>query len=651
MKRFVRRRLHGLSLKTRVLMLVAGLLVAGIWALAVQVAAALRADLQTTLSNQLANMVGYVADDFDEAMRLRQAALKDLADSITPELLAQPDRLQTSLDQRGISSLLFPTGVFAADGQGIIVADAGAVIPGRRGRSIADRDYFRESLSGVRAAVSQPHVGRVTQAPTIVLSVPVRDADGTAAGVLAASVNIANETGIFGEIEKLVFGSSGYAIVFSPRDRLVIAATDRSRIMTPIPPRGAVPLMDKRIEEGFEGVGTSANSAGVEVLSANRRMKTTGWIVITAIPTSEAFSPIATLDRHVYLSASAVTVMVALLLWLALKHQLKPLDDAGRAMQRMGDGAEPFAPLPIGRPDEIGRMIKHFNRLVAERQRNERDLALHRDHLQDLVREQTVDVMRAKEDAEAANRAKSEFLAKMSFDLRTPLQTVLSYSRLGQAMNGGDRQQVATYFANIAAAGRELLDLINDLLDLSKLEAGKMDLDPHSGDLGEIARAVGRDLEPALCARGLHLTLRIRDDTPRAMFDSRRISQVVRNLYANAIKFSPSSGGEIRVDVSPAALPAAGGELCSPGEGVRLAVADQGIGIPAAELGRLFEKFGQGGTGASTGGSGLGLAICKEIVEAHGGSIRAANDVHGGAIFEVVLPVEPRRRGKTAELT
>jgi signal transduction histidine kinase len=648
---FVQRIRNAASLKTRVLLLVAILLVAGIWALAAQVAETLKHDLQKTLSDQLSNMVGYVADDFDEGVRLRLSVLEEMANTVTPDLLNHPDKAQATLDQRGISTMLFPTGVFIADRSGTIIADAGAVIPGRHGRSVADRDYFRDSLSGVKPVVSRPLMGRVTRSPTIFFSVPIRDVDGTAAGVLAASVETLSDS-MFGEIEKLAFGNNGYSIVFSPRDRLIIAATDRTRVLQPIPARGVVPLMDRRIDEGFEGVGITVNSSGTEVLTANRNMKTTGWIVVSAIPTNEAFTPIAILRQHVYLAALVVTAVVTLLLWFALKYQLGPLQEAGRAMQRMSDGVDSFTTLPIKRQDEIGRLVKHFNRLVLERQRNERDLAHHRDNLQDLVHEQTADLLLAKEAAEAANRAKSQFLAKMSLELRTPLQTLLSFSRLGQVLvERASPQKLASYFSHIEAAGRELLQMINDLLDLSKIEAGKMTLDAQSGDLGAIAREVGRELEPLFWAKGLSVDFRIREGTPRAELDTRRISQVVRNLYSNAIRYSPTDGGMIRVEVSPADLPAAngGGEPAGRQPGVRLTVADQGQGIPVAELERVFEKFTPS-TKTAPGG-GLGLAICKEIVEAHGGRIRAANDAAGGAVFEVLLPLDHATRRSAAKLT
>jgi len=296
-----------------------------------------------------------------------------------------------------------------------------------------------------------------------------------------------------------------------------------------------------------------------------------------------------------------------------------------------------------GRPLPQGGFVTTYMDITA-RKRIEEELQRHRERLEELVREQTEGLIHAKEAAERANRAKSEFLANMSHELRTPMHAILSFARLGQDKSGGD-ERLRGYFERIRSGGDRLLVLLNDLLDLSKLEAGRMVLEARRHDLAFIVREVAAELEPLAVARRLRVALP--DQSAGACIDGPRFAQVVRNLLANAIKFTPEGRG-IAVALAPACLPA-GRRATDHGElaAVALTVRDEGIGIPEAELERVFDKFVQSSkTKSGAGGTGLGLAICREIVEAHGGTIVAGNAPGGGAVFTVTVPVaaHPRLR-------
>ncbi|MDK2124850.1 PAS domain S-box protein [Parachitinimonas caeni] len=245
---------------------------------------------------------------------------------------------------------------------------------------------------------------------------------------------------------------------------------------------------------------------------------------------------------------------------------------------------------------------------------------------------------RAKELAEAANQAKSEFLANMSHELRTPMHAVLSFSELGEAKAGKvESEKLAHYFQRISASGKRLLQILNDLLDLSKLEAGKMRYDMRPQNLLPIVHEAVDELAAICRPRGVRIVVDTPHFEPMAVCDALRISQVVRNLVSNAIKFSPDNG-EVRVGFD---------EVESEGtHWLAVWIADQGVGIPAEELEAIFDKFIQSSkTKTGAGGTGLGLAICREIVRAHNGAIRADNRETGGALFEFRLP----RAGKTEE--
>jgi signal transduction histidine kinase len=287
---------------------------------------------------------------------------------------------------------------------------------------------------------------------------------------------------------------------------------------------------------------------------------------------------------------------------------------------------------------EEGRFVGYrgTGRDITASKTLEAELREHRDHLEDQVRAQTADLLCAKEAAEHANLAKSEFLANMSHELRTPMHAILSFARIGQAKaDAAPPAKLREYFEHIRNSGERLLSLVNDLLDLSRLEAGKMPYAMARIDLQRLTEEIGAELDPLLKAKQLTLEIAVGAADCLASGDHKRLGQVLHNLLSNAIKFSPPAG-TIRIEVAADALPQGEGKHLP---ALRLTVADQGVGIPENEREAIFDKFVQSSkTVSGAGGTGLGLAICREIVHAHRGMIRARNRPEGGAAFDVLLP-------------
>lgn len=236
-----------------------------------------------------------------------------------------------------------------------------------------------------------------------------------------------------------------------------------------------------------------------------------------------------------------------------------------------------------------------------------------------------------------ANKSKSVFLANMSHELRTPLHGILGFAQLGEQVNTKETpDKVHKYFSQIHTSGNRLLRLLNDLLDLNKLEAGKMDMSYEEEDM-EVIVKVAIELEEAhLRTKGLQVEYDIAPDLPLVECDSQRIGQVFVNLLSNAIKFSPISG-TLLVAVRQ------GGNVSKGRIGsksVIVSLADDGKGVRNDELETIFEKFSQSSSNSfTTGSTGLGLAICREIVDLHCGRIWAENRPSGGAVFSFELPV------------
>jgi signal transduction histidine kinase len=229
---------------------------------------------------------------------------------------------------------------------------------------------------------------------------------------------------------------------------------------------------------------------------------------------------------------------------------------------------------------------------------------------------------------EAASRHKSEFLANMSHELRTPLNAIIGFSEvLAQGMFGEINAKQTEYLQDILESGRHLLSLINDILDLSKIEAGRMELELSAFDLPQaIQNALTLVRERAL-RREIALQHAIDDRVASIRADERKVKQVLLNLLSNAIKFTPEGGGiEVRA---------------APVDGmVEVSVTDTGVGIAPEDQETVFEEFRQVGTAdRKAEGTGLGLALSRKFVELHGGRIWVKSQVGVGSTFTFTLPM------------
>jgi signal transduction histidine kinase len=266
---------------------------------------------------------------------------------------------------------------------------------------------------------------------------------------------------------------------------------------------------------------------------------------------------------------------------------------------------------------------------ITQRKLIELELERHRNHLQELVTERTTEAMQAKDAAEAANRAKTTFLANMSHELRTPMHAILSFGELGQEKSAGDAAPLPKlngYFNHIVTSASRLMVLINNLLDLSKLESGKADFEFSIVPLTHLIDEVRVETEALLAKKSITLTQNISEDISLEC-DVFKMGQVMRNLLSNAIKFSPE-GSTISLLANSSA------------DELTLEIRDQGIGIPPEELDSIFDEFIQSSkTKTGAGGTGLGLAICRQIISHHGGSIAARNNPDAGACLSFTLPL------------
>ena len=282
---------------------------------------------------------------------------------------------------------------------------------------------------------------------------------------------------------------------------------------------------------------------------------------------------------------------------------------------------------------EIAERLADYAWDITERKQMEMALEAERNQLAQRVDERTADLSRANSNLARALRVKDEFLANMSHELRTPLNAILGLSEsLGEQIAGPLNEKQQKYIATIGESGHHLLSLINDILDLAKIDAGQITLDINKVDIHSVCQASLRMIKQLAQKKNQEVSLEIDEGLGLMWADERRLKQMIVNLLGNAVKFTPENG-RLGLEVH-------GDEEANK---ISFTVWDKGIGIKEEDLARLFQPFVQldSGLARETTGTGLGLALVAQMARLHGGSIITASEPENGSRFTIVLPWEP----------
>jgi two-component system, NtrC family, sensor kinase len=444
-------------------------------------------------------------------------------------------------------------------------------------------------------------------------------------GVVVAEIDLSS---VRAAIDRARVGTTGYA--YAVNSRGVLVAHQNIDLVARHTSFASLPQVQAALR-GPSGTSTGAgmigrDQDGTKVLSAFQTVEPLGWRVFVEEPLSEAFAPLESAIWRTALLLAAFLVLAIVTSVLLARRLVRPIESIQTAAARIGSGALDQR-IEVAANDELGALAEEFNRMATQLQDSYSSL-------EQKVEERTLELETAlreldekSRELEAASEHKSAFLANMSHELRTPLNAILGFSQvLREGMAGEINSKQAEYLDDVLSSGNHLLALINDVLDLSKVEAGEVELEVAPFSLREaLERGIVMVRERA-SEDGVQLALGLDSGVDVIEGDERRIRQVIFNLLSNAVKFTPPGGA---VDVSAAQV---NGE-------VRVSVADSGPGIAPEDHERIFEEFRQAEAGVSQGeGTGLGLALSKRLVELHGGRIWVDSELGRGATLVFTLP-------------
>ena len=479
-----------------------------------------------------------------------------------------------------------------------------------------------------QAKQGKPYIGPVyfvrDSEPYMTLAVPIDRFAGEIIGVLEAEVNLKY---VWDVVSSIRIGRAGYAYAVS-RSGDLIAHPDISLVLQR---PSMAPL--KQVQAAFQtplGVTkrtamVSSNVQGKNVFTSSAVIPGLDWAVIIEQPVEEAYQP---LYASILRTSSLLLVGIGMALLASLlvaRRVVTPLRRLRQGVERIGRGDLGFR-LELKTGDEIEILADEFNKMTVALQEAYTTL-------ETKVIERTQELGVANQKMDEANRHKSAFLANMSHEFRTPLNAIIGFSEVlldpSLKVTEEERKQFLT---DVATSGKHLLKLINEILDLSKIEAGRMELQVEPASLSKVLGEVQSTMRHLAAKKSIELRVYTDGGIALLSMDAARIKQVLLNLVGNAVKFTPE-GGQVWVRTDAA-------------DGVvRVEVGDTGPGIPVEEHERIFQEFRQlkmNGSMDKLGGTGLGLALTKKFVEMHGGKVWVESQVGKGSRFFFTLPMTKR---------
>ena len=565
------------------------------------------------------NFAGRIAQEVEAEMASVKPTLTLLAESRglrfieATEVKGEIDRVQRSFPEI--------TSIYVADMEGKQIARTGT-----EELENVSKIWSFQVAKGGDELVSDIYLKPATSEPMQTITLPIID-NGAVVGVLSADISFQR---VMRSIMDIDVGGDGNVVVVADNGR-VVAHTH----MEQVPELDIARLSAvEAVLAGQEGTMKGyTDELGRQVLGSYTPIRELGWGVLIQRPLADIDAEVGQLRTTIILVTIGAVLLAVLAGWLMSRQIAKPIGQLASASERVAQG-DLSTPVDVKSSNEIGVLTHSFNQMIVSLKKSRGELQQWGEELERKVEERTADLeQRGQELAdtnvrlEEASQHKSQFLANMSHELRTPLNSIIGYTKLMLDGLEGDineeqKQDLQTVYNN----SKHLLELINDLLDLSRIEAGKTVLSYGTFTISDLLSEVIPSMEQLAREKGLALTYSVTPDIDNLYADKAKTKQVLINILGNAVKFT--NEGSVKLDVAET------------NSDFIFSVTDTGIGIKEEDLEVIFDSFQQVGPAQIAGyeGTGLGLAISKQFIEMQGGRIWAESELGKGSTFTFTLP-------------
>jgi|GEM_PF-1954379 signal transduction histidine kinase/CheY-like chemotaxis protein len=635
--------------------------------------------IETVMAQQSA-AVSFTAKELDANLQTVKELLMVNAKAFPLQAVDSPITATAFLRTRTGLHKLFNRHLILLSPKGHLIAESYSLSTPRY-TNYGNLPFFKQTVASLKPQISAPFpcCESSQSEQHILFSAPIQDNDGKLRAVMVGAFSLTGEN-LLTRFTKLTVGKGSLMRLIDSR-YIIIAHSSPERILHPVS-TGHQQLIRDALN-GSPGTGLTTGESGEQMYTTVTRLKSVDWVLAASYPQANILEPVKTV--RIFFGVAIIASLLALFLVSAIfmGYLTSPLKQFTRHLEELPIKTGSERCFLADTNDELGQMAKTFNELIyaldnqtfelhaqndslekemGERQKLQEELLLqnkqlseeikirqavqeelqqekkelqhYRQHLEELVKTRTEQLELARDAAEAANRSKSVFLANMSHELRTPLNAILGFAQLlgkDKSLPDAARKNLSI----INRSGEHLLAMINDILDISKIEAGKIEIKEEAFDLEQTIRDIGEMFRSRGNAKGLQVTFELAEGSESHIrADLGKLRQILINVMGNAVKFTEEGGIALRVRTLP---DKPFSDRCL----LHIEIQDTGTGIPADKLETIFEPFSQAKIARDTQkGTGLGLAISRSFVQMMGGDITVSSTVGKGSCFSIKLTVK-----------